>query len=525
MCIRDRFSPQATPKVNFDFQIQAHNAYEQGIPKDLVKTTGQAEQYKTYRATGDPDFSLKTGPFSQASDPTRPPTIGGTHDIWDARAWGYEGKAGEYWAEGLSENQHRFMDYETVLAVERANQKKLGGRSNWTADEIQASTWVAMGGKDRAPKFDGDIAAAMRSMGETDDFIPKAAFHSTYEVIPDAAGIHLPGVASADEATRAAFSADPARSRVSPTTGRDMAYEAMGAYSLPTEEGIGAFVNPVTKSLETNPNFDARPIVSFDKEGGRAGSQVAETDLAMIEAAEGLWGALHYQSGNAGHKSFRVGERGTTAGDADGFGIDHGRLNAEQQQTLQRVLKEQGFDADPWVTMARPESTVIGRMTDQGMGLGGLSRKEINQAKKQEKALLGALDDAGMPSPVDRRAVDSIYVDYSDAHMNPGQGMQTQELQRLFDQPSTRAFVAKIDASQEMRDQAAEIMRANTRDAAAMGDTLDPAQQKFLDIFSKEGLSGVFEALKQGKLLPAVVLPMLIPMMNNPERDGFAQAA
>lgn len=519
------FSPQATPSVNFDFQIQAHNAYEQGIPRDLVKTTGQAEQYKTYRATGDPDLSLKTGPFGQAGDPTRDPTIGGTHDIWDARAWGYEGKAGEDWSEGLSENQHRFMDYETVLAVERANEKKLGGRSDWTADEIQASTWVAMGGKDRLAKFDGDIEAAMRSMGETDDFIPKAAFHSTYEVIPDKAGTHLSGVASLDEAARADFSNHPARSYTSPTTGLDMIYQAMGPYSLPTEQGIGAFMNPKTKQLEVNPNFDARPIVAFDKLGTRKGSQVTRDDRDMIEAAEGLRGALDYQSGAAGHKSLRIDERGTTPGDADGFGIDHGRLNAAQQQTLQSVLKGQGFDKDPWVTMARPESTVIGRMTDQGMGLGGLSRKEINQAKKQEKALVGALKDAGIPSSVDRRAVDSIYVDYSDAHMNPGQGMQTRILQELYDRPATRALVAKIDASQELRDNVAARMRQNAIDAAAMGDTVDPAQQNFLDIFSKEGLSGVFKALEQGKLLPAVVLPMLIPMMSDLEQDGLAQAA
>lgn len=536
------FSPQATPRANFDFQIQAHNAYEQGVPKGKVKTTGQAEQYKTYRETGDPDFSLKTGPFSQASDPNRSATIGGTHDIWDARAWGYEGKAGEDWAEGLTENQHRFMDYETVLAVERANQKKLGGRSNWTADEIQASTWVAMGGKDRLAKFDGDIEAAMRSMGETDDFIPKAAFHSTYEVIPDAAGTHLSGVADLDEAARADFSNHPARSYTSPTTGLDMIYQAMGPYSLPTEQGIGAFMNPKTKQLELNPNFDARPIVAFEKTPYRKGSQVDESNQKMLRAAEGLRGAIDYQSGGAGHKSFRIGDRGTTSGDALGFGIDHGRLDSSQQAALQKVLKDQGLTADPYIPMARPESTVISKAGQIGpfglqypfdTDLGALNRAanrlgdraNLRQAKAAEKRLTGALGDAGIPATVDRRAVDSVYVDYSDAHMNPGQGMQTRQLQQLFSEPETQALVAKIDASQELRDNVAARMRQNAIDSAAMGDTVDPAQQNFLDIFSKEGLSGVFKALEQGKLLPAVVLPMLIPMMTDLERDGLPQAA
>lgn len=47
----------------------------------------------------------------------------------------------------FSTQEHRFLDHETVLAVDRANQKKLGGRSDWTAPELQAAAWIAAKGK------------------------------------------------------------------------------------------------------------------------------------------------------------------------------------------------------------------------------------------------------------------------------------------------------------------------------------------------------------------------------------------
>ena len=67
----------------------------------------------------------------------------GTNDIWHARGFGYTNKDGGTFSRALSAQEHRFLDYETMLAVARARDRNLGGRSDWKAGEIQAAPWVA----------------------------------------------------------------------------------------------------------------------------------------------------------------------------------------------------------------------------------------------------------------------------------------------------------------------------------------------------------------------------------------------
>jgi hypothetical protein len=60
------------------------------------------------------------------------------HDIWDMRAWSF----GEKDTPGIA--QHRWMDAATEEAIQLANARKLGGRSDWDVDSIQAAAWTAL---------------------------------------------------------------------------------------------------------------------------------------------------------------------------------------------------------------------------------------------------------------------------------------------------------------------------------------------------------------------------------------------
>ena len=68
------------------------------------------------------------------------------HDIWDIRAMG-ENK------DALTATEHKFADIISDRAVERANKHRLGGRTDWTREQLQASVWEgqrAKGGAKRA---------------------------------------------------------------------------------------------------------------------------------------------------------------------------------------------------------------------------------------------------------------------------------------------------------------------------------------------------------------------------------------
>ena len=345
-------SPQATPRSNLGFQLQGHNALVSDSPRDIVHTGRQARQMADYHAGGPDGLSLKTGPFSQAMDPNRPPTIGGTHDIWDGRAMGYRsvGKDGKLrpWDAGFSENQHRFLDYELVLAVQRANDKKLLGRSDWDADQIQAASWAAVGGKDRlvgdasGKLYGGDLNRAMDAMSDT-DFPPDFAVNATAEKIPSASGKHLPGMAGQSLDARRRYTNEASWID---EDGRDILYDAADRYQLPSEEYTGASLNPNTGILEHNPANQSRPLMAFDtvenepkffgQTVGRHG-ELAGHDQDALNSVEKFRSMMDAQEAGAWNQFTPVGQRGVRGSDAN-------TINISAPSTLGLPHRLQGVD-------------------------------------------------------------------------------------------------------------------------------------------------------------------------------------
>lgn len=67
------------------------------------------------------------------------------HDIWDIRAMG-ENK------DALTATEHAFADVISDRAVARANKHRLGGRTDWTREQLQASVWEGQRAKGGAPR-------------------------------------------------------------------------------------------------------------------------------------------------------------------------------------------------------------------------------------------------------------------------------------------------------------------------------------------------------------------------------------
>lgn len=67
------------------------------------------------------------------------------HDIWDIRAMGAK-------KDSLTSTEHQFADIISDRAVARANKHKLGGRTDWTREQLQASVWEGQRAKGGAPR-------------------------------------------------------------------------------------------------------------------------------------------------------------------------------------------------------------------------------------------------------------------------------------------------------------------------------------------------------------------------------------
>jgi hypothetical protein len=119
---------------------------------------------------------------------------------------------------------------------------------------------------------------------------------------------------------------------------------------------------------------------------------------------------------------------------------------------------------------------------------------------------------------VEPAKVDSGYIGFEDAWTKGhGSGAATAQLRELI----PPQLIDKIDKSQPLRDMVLRLFdQSNEREALDW----DPARrdlQNAREIFSKEGLSGLFEALEKGAIaLPAAALilgPLLPRQSQGPE--------
>ena len=256
-------------------------------------------------------FGDKTEEYAGKIDPNQPPfkSATGVNDFRQAKLWGYPGRA-EGVDPSVGATQHRFLDYETALTADRANQANLGGRANWTGEQIQAVPWVTQKAEDLGIPFE---QAAMAGA----DYYPKHAAAATYEQQPGQALVdrgHLPGASSMSADQRTAFAANDPWTDAS---GRDVIYgggrvvnssgekTGLGVPTLPTVSATGVWKD------ETNPARIAQPTVPFNistKEnpaigGGPLGTKdvppYASDFLKAGETVRSLFGA---QEAGGAHK-------------------------------------------------------------------------------------------------------------------------------------------------------------------------------------------------------------------------------
>jgi hypothetical protein len=322
------WSAQANPDTNLGFGLNARTDYEAGKYGDKYRTGQQARSYEEARRAMDLARSVeaergmmghnqgpaltdievepsglsrlgkKTGIYGQHLDPTVAPATTGTNDIWHARGFGYTNQDGTLFSRALTPQEHRFLDYETMLAVDRANAANLAGRSDWTGAEIQAAPWVAGKGRALAQRGNKPLEQGIAEAAQTyPDVAPKYTYSTPIEQIPGANTGLLPNLINADDATKAAFTA---RADWKDPKGRDALWSELGMPTRYTNDTLGAYRNSIG-NVEYNPLEIGRPMSGFGS--NEAGNPVANprmaAGLSMGQAARGL---LDFQEGTPWNK-------------------------------------------------------------------------------------------------------------------------------------------------------------------------------------------------------------------------------
>lgn len=476
------WSAQASPDTNMNFMLQGHNAYEMGSPLDLVRTGQQARTYREARDAGvRVPLGKKTGVYGQHLDPTQPHATTGTNDIWHARGFGYTDNEGGMFSRALTPQEHRFLDYETMLAVDRANAAQLGGRSDWQAHEIQAAPWVAGKGRALAEQrgLTPEEGIAQASMTYP-DYANKYTAFGTSERVPYVGSGHLSGIVGGDDALRAMYSSDP-RASWSPE-GRDIIVDALGGYQRTPLEATG-FYTPPGGELEINPATITRPLVGISE------GAVDPASRGMMDLSEAVRGYIDAQGASAWHKPIanaKAGEMGSV------FIPSEGATSGEDLLRLRELGEPYGL------------TDVVD--TGQGVTLtsfypGPPSGAETGKALKGELGV--ALRDV-MGSPGQRVKIDSGYQPLFELEESgPGTGVVTRALEELvsrypevvLDKLNTEAIRNRAMSGRELDEEMARRGYGEAR----------PDIQRARELIGTGGLRELFAALKRGEALPAAV--------------------
>ena len=164
------FSPQRAPPVEFNFATKETSGPIAGIDSRASQEI-QHQKYLGSVAANDPTLQTrgnKVSEYAYQIDPARAldpdaASATGVNDFRHGQEFGYPK------ASGVGGAQHSFLDYETARLVDRANTENLGGRNDWTGEQVQAALWVRQKAEDILTRDRPNLVRDRIAMGMTPD--------------------------------------------------------------------------------------------------------------------------------------------------------------------------------------------------------------------------------------------------------------------------------------------------------------------------------------------------------------------
>jgi len=521
-----QYSAGVAPDSELQFTLRDTNsniAYD-GAP---VKAARPAQQHATMRATAANDPSLlqlgnKTGEYAIRVNPNNADlgnVATGVNDYRHARTLGFTEIDGSPQAGALGGPSHVWSDYETALAVDRANAANLGGRSNWTGPQTQAAPWVAQKADDyyprRLPSFTAEGRRSLEARGILDptaaqleeagreaafkyanstigDFFPKHTANATYEVQPYVDAGHLPGLLS-DPAAAAQYAADPRASWATAPGGRDALYAGPrlrdtgdAVRTLPTVQAQGIYTPP-SGVTEFNRAEIARPLVAFEGDTGMRGIDAASATI--LDGNEATRAYVDVQGAGAWNKPVTGNKTGASPS-AFASVPDGGLLSTDQVQQARDISARYGL----------PD--VVDN--NSGLLMTNFENMPAPMPAKQLRAMSEELKGIGVFDDVQRASVSSGYQSMFEMGADQGSGAVTRQYLDGMDALPAGTRNA-IDNNPYLADVALNKLELDESLAARLGGTREDVQNARRIIGEGPGFLGRLRtAVEAGAVLPAI---------------------
>lgn len=300
-----------------------------GDTKSVAARKPQKERIDKAIAEGKPvPLGPKTGMYKDKNDP-RIPNEGpfGVNDFRAAQTFGYTRPDGSAFQGTVSSTMHPFMDAETALMTARANERAVGGRTDWQGSHTQEVPWItgraqdfySRGNKGKGryagDELKGKLKAIVDSNNTFGDSLHKHVFNFTSERVPGPVTDHIPELKNASSAERQAYSdAAPWSIQIDPDDKykRNAIISALKLRQIPTEAGPKNTVGIWKEGgkVENNPLELGMALVA-----NPTGKDVLGEDVKQgLTAAIKLQAALDAQTAGAGHiLNTRSGAKGKNA--------------------------------------------------------------------------------------------------------------------------------------------------------------------------------------------------------------------
>lgn len=528
-----QYSAGVSPEGELGFAIKDNNANLMGMPTKVARPA-QAERARAAIDANDPELhqlGKKTGMYRKKIHPNagNERTATGVNDFRWAREFGYTDTSGSAQRDAMGDAQHKFMDYETALTVDRANKAQLAGRSDWTGEQIQAAPWVRQKAyallqdrnflKDRMKEVKAQAKAAGRTITDDEarsiamplayedafqeanktitEWFPKHTAYATHEAIPGASTGHLPGMINATPEEKAAYTA--AGSWASAPGERDAIYGGLRR----GDTGVAGRVRPTLEMqgmwtgedgvTQFNPGAAARPLVGFN--AGKDVKTLADADRQMLQAGETLRAALDGQDAGGAHVRITGGKTGAMRS-----------LAADMPRKLtvdeMKKLKEIGASAG------------LGDVVDVGEGItmtnfaGTAPARNAKDFKKLSAAVQEVLPEA---KGARRVSVDGVYADLTGAwKKGEGSGAVTDQIIAEIDKNPVMA--ATFNDNPYIGKQALKLLERDEKLAAAKGGVRRDLQN-LRQLLAENGGKDWFTRLKKARAGGQISLPAIGALM------------
>lgn len=521
--IEGMYSAGVSPEGELGFSLKDTNsaiAYE-----NPVKPARPAQQQASMRAiaANDPNlFQLgaKTGEYARRINPAAAAeqTATGVNDFRHARTLGFTETSGEAQRNAIGAAGHRYADYETALAVDRANQRALAGRTDWTGEQTQAAPWVKQKADDfyernknsylkkaekrlkrnKSNMAPGSIEATAKQIALEEanrtitDFFPKHTAFGTYEAQPFVDAGQLPGLANATQEQREAFAALP-ESTWANTGGRDDIYAntrlgdtGYAVRTLPTSDMQGVYTPP-GGATEYNPGEVARPLVAFD--AGKVKS-VPEADRAILDAGEATRAFVDVQGAGAWHKPW-VGGQAKQSNSVFASLPSERPLTKAELDKLQEIGQKYGL----------PDVVDTG----QGATLTSFYPEPKEMTTKQSNGILSEIENLQIFDDAKRAKVDSGYLGFEEAWAaGEGSGEATRNLLSVLDGVPSGVYKA-FNNNEKIAENALKRLARDEKLSAQYGATrADIANARKIIGEGKGWIDRLRKGLKSGAILPGI---------------------